>query len=200
MNNSHSTVTSATYPPTPPFFGKPIDSLESNHTIFRHRSEPEIPCCIGPSAREVLCAFERTLSGAKSEALLFWPQCPGGIAVFHGIAALNRIADCDCTGLATLFFPWNRSTATAQRTLLVDRDFISKVTVPALNRILPEGENHHAFGYMMALHSLKHIWTSGKKNKKLEKALKTDTSLVHPTLYEIMPSTRHSGCKAPQLS
>ena len=186
MNNSHSTVASTTYPPTPPS-SKATDSPESNHTIFRHRSEPEIPCCIGPSAREVLCIFERTLSGTKSEALLLWPQCPGGIAVFHGIAALNRITDCDCTGLATLFFPWNRSTAAAQRTLLVDRDFISKVTLPALNRMWREGGNHHSFGYMMALHSLKHIWTSGKKNKRLEKALETDPSLVHPTLYEIMP-------------
>ncbi len=186
MNNSHSTVAGATYPLTPPS-GRAIDSLESNHTIFRHKSEPEIPCCIGPLAREVLCIFERTLSGTKSEALLLWPQCPGGIAVFHGIAALNRIADCDCTGLATLFFPWNHSTEAAQRTLLVDRDFISKVTVPALNRMRREGEDNHAFGYMMALHSLKHIWTSGKKNKRLEKALEIDPGLIHPTLYEIMP-------------
>lgn len=186
MNNSHNTVASATYPPTPPS-GRAIDSLESNQKIFRHKSEPEIPCCIGPLAREVLCIFERTLSGTKSEALLLWPQCPDGIAVFHGIAALNRIADYDYTGLATLFFPWNRSTEAAQRTLLVDQDFISKVTVPALNRILREDGNHYALGYMMALHSLKHIWTSGKKNKKLEKALETDPSLIHPTLYEIMP-------------
>ena len=102
MSNSHSTVASTTHPPTPPF-SNATDSLESNHTIFRHRSEPEIPCFIGSSAREVLCTFERTLSGAKSEALLLWPQCPGGIAVFHGIAALNRIADCDCTGLGYSF-------------------------------------------------------------------------------------------------
>ena len=186
MNNSHNTVASATYPPTPPS-GRAIDSLESNQKIFRHKSEPEIPCCIGPLAREVLCIFERTLSGTKSEALLLWPQCPDGIAVFHGIAALNRIADCDYTGLATLFFPWNRSTEAAQRTLLVDRDFIYKITLPTLNRMRREGENHPAFGYMMALHSLNHILKSGKKNKKLEKALKTDPSLAHPTLYEIMP-------------
>ena len=186
MSNSHSTVASATHPSTPSS-SKATDSLESEYTIFRHRSEPEISCCIGPSAREVLCAFERTLSGAKSEALLLWPQCPGGIAVFHGIAALNRIADCNCTGLATLFFPWNRSTAAAQRTLLVDRDFISKITLPELNRMRREGENHHAFGYLMALHSLGHIWTSGKGTKRLEKALKTDPSLAHPSLYEIMP-------------
>ena len=186
MSNSHSTVASTTHPPTPPF-SNATDSLESNHTIFRHRSEPEIPCFIGSSAREVLCTFERTLSGTKSEALLLWPQCPGGIAVFHGIAALNRIAACDCTGLATLFFPWNRSTAAAQRTLLVDRDFIYKVTLPTLNRMLPEATNHPAFGYVMALHSLNHILTSGKKNRRFEKALKADPSLAHPSLYEIMP-------------
>ena len=150
-------------------------------------ASPKFPVSSVLPAREVLCTFERTLSGAKSEALLLWPQCPGGIAVFHGIAALNRIADCDCTGLATLFFPWNRSTAAAQRTLLVDRDFIYKVTLPTLNRMLPEATNHPAFGYVMALHSLNHILTSGKKNRRFEKALKADPSLAHPSLYEIMP-------------
>lgn len=160
---------------------------ETAPMVFRRRNDPAALCGIGPSASEVVRAFERGLASGKSEVLLIWPQSPDGVAVFHTLAALNRMADCDHSGLATLFFPWSRSTGATQRTLLIDKDHICGATLPALNRILSESPHNPAFGYLMALHSLKHLHSSGKKNKRFRRALEGDPGLMHPTLFELMP-------------
>ena len=136
---------------------------------------------------QVLQAFERTLSGTKSEALLIWPQRPDCIAVFHALASLNCISTCDSEGLVTLYFPWNRNTPATQRNLLVDRNFIYEATLPVLNRLINTSEDHPAFGYIMALHSLRYLPEKRKKDSRFMKALNADPGLIHPTLFEIMP-------------
>ncbi len=161
--------------------------LREDEKLLRRRSQPEALCGIGPPAAEVLSVFDRVLTSRKSEALLIWPQRPESIAVFHALAALSRIGNCDREGLKTLFFPWSRSTGNTQRTLLVDRTYIYKTTLPALNRVYPESTRNPAFGYLMALHSLNHLLLSGKKDKGFRKALEGDPGLMHPTLFEIMP-------------
>lgn len=155
--------------------------------VLRRRNEPEEVCTIGAAAASVLNTFERVIAGSKSEALLVWPRRLDGTAVFHALACLRQIAECDRRGLATLFFPWSRNTGGTQRTLLVDRSFVVKETLPALNRTLAEGDRNPAFGYLMALHSLKHMNASGKNGKRLAKALARDPALGHPSLFEIMP-------------
>jgi hypothetical protein len=162
-------------------------AAEGTPMFVRRRNEPAALCGIGPSASEVVGAFERVLASGTSEVLLIWPQSPEGVAVFHTLAALDRMADCDRAGLATLFFPWSRSTGATQRTLLIDRNHIYDATLPALNRILSESPQNTAFGYLMALHSLRHLLSSGKKNSRLKRALEEDPGLMHPTLFEIMP-------------
>jgi hypothetical protein len=153
---------------------------------LRRRNEPSQCCDVGPTAKQVLAAFDRVIGEGKSEALLLWPQGIEGMAVFHALAALARIANCDSRGLATLFFPWNRNTGGTQRTLLVDRDQLVQATLPSLNRVHAKGARHPALGYLMALHSLKHLST-GERGKRRQKALQLDPGLMHPTLFEIIP-------------
>jgi len=141
----------------------------------------------------VLAAFDRVLAEGKSEALLLWPQPIEGVAVFHALAALARIAGCDREGLTALFFPWNRNSGGTQRTLLVDREQLVQATLVALNRVHLQGARHPAFGYLMALHSLKHLST-GEQGNRRQKALERDPSLMHPTLFEIIPQAGvHAG-------
>jgi hypothetical protein len=161
--------------------------VRSATIALRRRAEPDEICCIGPAARQIVEAFERVLKERKSESLLVWPQRPDGIAVFHSLAALNRMSQCDREGFTTAFFPWSRNTGGTQRTVLVDRDELVKSTLPPLNRVLPNGGKDRAFAYLMALHSLKHLLSSGKANTKWKKKLNIDKGLLHPTLYEIMP-------------
>lgn len=154
---------------------------------LRRRAAPQEVCRIGPAAQQILSAFERVLTIRKSESLLIWPQRPDGVAVFHSLAALSRLPQCDGDGFTTIFFPWSRNTGGTQRTVLVDRDELVKATLPPLNRVLPNGRQDRALAYLLALHSIKHLLTSGKANRKWKKKADTDPGLFHPTLYEIMP-------------
>src|ERR1035437_4123783 len=175
-----------------------LDAVEpsQNHGVsLRRRNEPGQCCDLGPSAKAVLTAFNRVIAERKSEALLLWPQRIEGIAIFHALAALGRIATCDREGLATLFFPWNRNAGGTQRTLLVDRDQLVQSALPPLNRVhLPRPRNP-AVGYLMAIHSLKHLSTGGQGNRR-QKALQDDPGLMHPTLFEIIPQ---AGIQAPSV-
>lgn len=153
---------------------------------LRRRSESSQCCDTGPTAKEALTAFDRVLAEGKSEAILLWPRPIEGIAVFHALAVLARIAACDSHTLATLFFPWNRNSGSTQRTLLVDREQLVQATLAPLNRVHPKGARHPAFGYLMALHSLKHLST-GEVGNRRHKALERDPTLMHPTLFEIIP-------------
>jgi hypothetical protein len=165
-----------------------------NHGVsLRRRNEPGQCCDLGPSAKAVLTAFNRVIAEGKSETLLLWPQRIEGIAVFHALAALGRIATCDREGLATLFFPWNRNSGGTQRTLLVDRDQLVQSALPSLNRVHSPGPRHPAVGYLMAIHSLKHLST-GEQGNRRQKALQDDPGLLHPTLFEIIPQ---AGIQAP---
>jgi hypothetical protein len=114
-----------------------------------------------------------------------WPQRINGTALLHGLTALDFLKVCDEKRLATLFFPWNRNSASSQRQILVDRTFIYRATLPPLNRILPKHSIHPAYGYVIALHSLNTV--TGAKKSRLIEALKNDPGLEHPTLFEIMP-------------
>lgn len=173
------------------------DPGQAHRVSLRRRNESSQCCDIGPTAKEVLIAFDRVVSEGKSEALLLWPQAIEGVAVFHALAALARISACDCQGLAALFFPWNRNTGGTQRTLLVDRQQLYQATLPALNRVHRDAR-HPAFGYLMALHSLKHLAT-GEEGNRRQKALDRDPSLMHPTLFEIIPQAgiQPAGVSAP---
>ena len=180
--------------------GEPINSGNTSaqvaDIIFRRPSDPDVELALGKPTEEVLRAFEGAMESGRSEVLLLWPQRPDGVAVFHALAALNRIAECDSSGFATLFFPWSRGTGGTQRTLLVDRDYIWKATLPALNRVLNVNQ-HPAFGYLMALHSVKHLFVSGKPDTRFRKALKTNPGLIHPSLFEITPQhgVQNSGLR-----
>ena len=153
---------------------------------LRRRNESSQFCDLGPTANKVLAAFERVVAESKSEALLLWPQAIEGIAVFHTLAVLARLGTCDTQRLATLFFPWNRNTGGTQRTLLVDREQLIQAVRPALNRIHREAARHPAYGYLMALHSLKHL-ASAEDSIRRQKALARDPTLIDPTLFEIIP-------------
>ena len=154
---------------------------------LRRRSNTNSLCSPGPAARNVLKTLERVLASHESEALLLWPQRPDSVAVFHALASLSRLPDCHTRRLATLLFPWTRNTAGIQRSVVVDRDFLDDAILQALKKVLPDTETHAAFGYLMALHSLRHILASGKKDKRFRRSLKDDPGLAYPTLFEIMP-------------
>ena len=162
---------------------------QGHRITLRRRNEASQCCDLSPTAKDVLAAFDHVLAGGRSEALLLWPQPIEGIAVFHSLAALARIADCDDQGLAALLFPWNRNSGGTQRTLLVDREQLVQATLAPLNRVLripTQGARHSAFGYLMALHSLKHLST-GEPGNRRQRALERDPTLMHPTLFEIIP-------------
>lgn len=153
---------------------------------LRRRNEPTRCCRLGTPAEAVLDAFNRIIAEGKSEALLLWPVGIEGIAVFHALAVLTKMAACDQQGLVTLFFPWNRNTGGTQRTLLADRDQIVEAALKPLNRVHQQGYRNPAFAYLMALHSLKHLST-GEDGNRRQKAIARDPGLMHPTLFEIVP-------------
>jgi len=153
---------------------------------LRRRNNPTHRSEVGSPSKELLAVFDRVLAEGKSEIILLWPRAFESIAVFHALAALARIATCDQQGLVTFFFPWNRNTGGAQRTILVDRKQLVQATRPPLNRMLSDGPRHPAFGYIMSLHSLNHL-AAGEKGKRRQKAVERDPSLLYPTLFEIMP-------------
>ncbi len=186
MGDSQSSCTSATRLYDSSRGG--AETLSTSERLrLRRRSEPENLCGIGPSATELLRLFDRVLTSGTSEAALIWPQQLDGVAIIHALSALQRLGSCDSTGFATLFFPWSRSTGGTQRTLLIDRSYIDEATLPTLNRVLLESSGSSVTGYLMALHSLKHLLTSGKKDMRFRKAIENDPGLVHPTLFEITP-------------
>src|SRR5581483_2387836 len=153
---------------------------------LRRRAEPGVARAVGPSALCVLTVFDRVIANGKSEALLLWPHGIEGVAVFHALAVLSRLRTCDSVTLSTLFFPWNRNASGSQRTLLVDRDELVRAALSPLNRIHIYASGHPAYGYLMALHSLKHLET-GEDGNRRQKALQSDPGLMHPTLFEIIP-------------
>jgi hypothetical protein len=164
-----------------------VDSAPASKILLRRRSEPQLLTRISPALDAAVCVFDRVLASGRSEVLLTWPQRIDGIAIIHALASLVRLGDCDSKRLATLFFPWNRNSANSQRHILVDREFIYRETLPPLNRTGPQHYRDPALGYIMGLHSLNHVLSSGKSGTRLSEALKSDPGLGHPTLFEIMP-------------
>ena len=152
---------------------------------LRRRNEPGCCFTLGSPVKELLSAFDRVLTTGKSECVLLWPIAIEGLSVLHALAALDRITICDQHGLFSLFFPWNRNAAGTQRTLLVDREQLAQAALVTLNRALKDNR-HPAISYLMALHSLKHLATGGQGNRR-QKAIERDPSLLHPTLFEIIP-------------
>jgi hypothetical protein len=159
---------------------------ELSRVALRRHGDADQRYDLGSTAEEVLAAFDRALNEGKSEAILLWPQPIQGLSVIHALAALSKLSNCDTRRLATLFFPWNRNSGAAQKALLVDREQLIRVALGPLNRIYAEGAQHPAFGYLMALHSLKHL-SKGEQGNRRYKALEQDPSLLHPTLFEIIP-------------
>ena len=103
--------------------------------VFRRHGDSDRSYDLGPSVKAILASFERTLSRGQSEALLVWPQPIQGLAIIHALAALSRLPDCDTQSLATLFFPWNRTSGATQKALLIDREQLVKTALGSLNRI-----------------------------------------------------------------
>ena len=153
---------------------------------FRRQGSSDRAYGLGSTATTILAHFDRTLSRGQSEALLVWPQPIQGLAIVHALAALSRLPHCDTQRLATLFFPWNRNSGATQKALLVDRERLVEAALGPLNRIYALGSSHPAFGYLMAIHSLKHL-SEGEQGNRRYKALQQDPSLFHPTLFELIP-------------
>ncbi len=153
---------------------------------FHRHGDSDRPYDLGSTAKTILADFERTLSHRRSEALLVWPQAIQGLAIIHSLAALSRLANCDTQRLATLLFPWNRNSGATQKALLVDREQLVKAALGPLNRIYAQGSTHPAFGYLMAIHSLKHL-AKGEQGNRRYKAVEQDPCLLHPTLFELIP-------------
>lgn len=154
--------------------------------LFRRHGDTERTYELGSTAREILAAFDCTLQRQRSEALLVWPQPIRGLAVVHALAALSRLPNCDAQRLTTLFFPWNRNSGSTQKSLLVDREQLVNAALAPLNRIHTQAPRHRAFGYLMAIHSLKHL-SKGELGNRRYKAVERDPSLLYPTLFELMP-------------
>ena len=163
-----------------------ISDFLDQEPVFRRKVGLSAPLHLGPTAANVVKIFEEVIRSGKSEGVLLWPNRPDGIAIFHALASLNRIEDCDTKGFATLYFPWSQNVGATQRTLLADRDILVRATLPALSRIYAN-RDERAYPFLMALHSLKHIGASGKSEKRLKRALERDPLLIHPALYEITP-------------
>src|SRR5688572_4689796 len=101
--------------------------------FLRRRSSPGTTHAIGGTAEAVLDGFERVVRERKSEVVLLWPQRPDNVAVFHSLAAMRRLNECDREPLTTLFFPWSRNAAGSQRGLFVDRTFLVEAAHKVLN-------------------------------------------------------------------
>jgi hypothetical protein len=157
-------------------------------TIALRRQGGDNSYTLGPTAKELLNGFEQTIGDKKSHALLVWPQAVQGVSVMHALAALSRISKCDTHRLTTVLFPWNRNSGASQKALLVDRDQLVATALIPLDRIYSDRPQHPAFGYLLALHSLKHLATGQPGNRRY-KAVDQDPSLLHPTVFEIMPQT-----------
>jgi hypothetical protein len=162
-------------------------------TLHRHGGADSYD--LGLTAKAVLKAFERTIADRESHALLVWPQSTHGISVIHALAALARIPGCDTHRLTTVLFPWNRNAGASQKALLVDREQLVAAALTPLNRIYSDRPQHSALGYLLALHSLKHLATGQQGNRRY-KAVENDPSLLHPTLFEIMPQ---AGIQASEI-
>lgn len=154
--------------------------------ISLRRQGGENSCDLGPTAKDLLSAFEQTLRDKKSHALLVWPQTVQGISVVHALAALGRLSNCDTDRLTTILFPWNRNSAATQKGLLVDREQLVRTALIPLDRIHSQRPPHPAFGYLLALLSLKHLATGEPGNRRY-KAVERDPDLLYPTLFEISP-------------
>src|SRR6185437_1285887 len=150
---------------------------------------------LGSTAKEILAAFNCTLENRRSRTLLVWPQSIRGLAVIHALAALTRLPNCDKERLTTLFFPWNRNSGSTQKALLVDREQLVEAALAPLNRIHTQSPRHSAFGYLMAIHSLKHL-SKGEPGNRRYKAVEQDPSLLYPTLFELMPQ---AGIQASEM-
>jgi hypothetical protein len=159
-------------------------------TLRRHGSDDSYD--LGPIAKDILKTFERTIAERESRALLVWPQSIQGISVVHALACLARVSQCDAHRLATVLFPWNRNAGANQKSLLVDREQLVATALIPLSRIYSERPQHPAFGYLLALHSLKHLATGQPGNRRYQ-AVEKDPSLLHPTLFEIMPQAGFHG-------
>jgi hypothetical protein len=153
-------------------------------TLRRHGDDTSYD--LGPIARDLLKTFEQTIIENRSHALLMWPQSVQGLSVVHALAALSRLSNCDTHRLTTILFPWNRLTGGAQKALLVDREQLVSATLIPIDRIHSHRPQHPAFGYLLGLHSLKHLATGQPGNRRY-KAVERDPSLLHPTLFEIIP-------------
>jgi hypothetical protein len=103
---------------------------------------------------------------------MLWRRSPGYLR-----AIARALQPCSFHGTATA--------EELQRTLLVDREQLVQATLASLNRVHTQSR-HPAFGYLMALHSLKHLST-GEQGNRRQKALERDPTLMHPTLFEIIP-------------
>src|ERR1700722_8233684 len=128
-------------------------------TIQLRRQGSESLYELGPFAADFVGVFERTLREKTSESLLVWPETVHGISVAHALASLARISVCDTQRLTTVFFPWNRNSSAIQKSLLVDRSQIIESALKPLNRIHSQKPQHPAFGYLLALLSMKDLAT-----------------------------------------
>lgn len=161
-------------------------ALLERTAALRRKVGSDGPELLAAGAREVISVLERVISTGKSEGVLLWPNRLDGVAIFHALAALNRLENADAKGFASLYFPWSQNVGATQRTILTDRDVLVRSGMLPLQRVY-SNRNDRSYPYLMALHSLKHIGTGGKSDKRTKRALERNPLLIHPSLFEITP-------------
>lgn len=150
--------------------------------ILRTVERPDVPLPLSGAAQSLLSLYEQTIHSNASRIALVAPARLGELCMLHSLAALNRIENSDREQLTTMLFPWSRSGATYQRTLVVDRPMLCKRISRALNALdgRPPTERD---SYIIAINSL----NDATKHDGLREKLKSDPAAEHPTLFEIMP-------------
>lgn len=159
--------------------------LLDREALLRRKSSPDAVEQVGEAARETLAAFSSSMASGKSQTLLLWPCKPEGVSVLHALTALNKLENAAFDELVTLYFPWSQNTGAQQRAILVDHDKLVRSALIPLQHVYAD-RNNRSYSYLMGLHSLKHFGT-GKSDKRTQRALERDPSIVHPSLLEIMP-------------
>ncbi len=155
---------------------------------FYRRGEPGKGVELSSATLGLLSEFEDVIADRKSRVSLAWPVGPEDVGTLHSLAALSRIQSGTSDGLRTLFFPWSTGSRGFQRATLVDRVHLLNSVKPRLTTILSNPSRADQ-SYVLGLHSLQHISSSGKSPKNLTKALAKDPGAIHPSLFEIMPQT-----------
>jgi hypothetical protein len=151
-------------------------------SIFRAVEHADVLLPLSKASQSVLSLYEQAILDNESRVALVTPARLGDLSMLHSLAAFRRIENCDRERLTTMLFPWSRSGATYQRSLLVDRSKLCERISRALHKLNGRPPTQRD-SYILAIHSLNEV----TKNDALRKKMQSDPAAEHPTLLEIMP-------------